>query len=92
MQIGVTIKGVPTPPRATVASAAGLLSAEDAAQLRDVALGLPKGWVLSVTAPHGQLSILPRPYVRCGHRTWVADAELGVVYRIDARRGVRFPG
>jgi len=35
--------------------------------------------------------MLPRRYVHTAHRCYVADGELGVLYRLDSLRGVRVP-
>jgi hypothetical protein len=84
------LKSVATSGEAAVSSVARLLSTHDAEQLAATARCLPPGWVVAVSPPHGQLTIRPRAHVDADHRTWVADGSLGVIYRIDARRGVRF--
>lgn len=62
-------------------SAARLLSALEQSELAATALALPAGWVVQVTAPHGQLAILPREYVHEQVRTFIADGQARRIYR-----------
>jgi hypothetical protein len=72
-------------------SVASSISPADALDLAAIAQALPVGWVVQVTPPHGQLSMLPRRYAYAYHRCYVADRELGCVYRANGLHGVRVP-
>jgi hypothetical protein len=71
-----------TPEKGTVPSAARRLTELEAAQVATTARGLPPGWVVAVEAPHGQLSLKLRGDVPRSALCWVADAELGTIYRL----------
>lgn len=74
-----------------VPSAARVLSDREARDLIAMARALPASWVVVLTPPHGQVVMLPRRFVHADHRCYVADGELGVLYRINSRQGVRIP-
>lgn len=72
-------------------SVARSLDAQEVADLAELARGLPDGWIVLVTPPHGQLVMLPRQYARGYHRCHVADRELACIYRADGMHSVRVP-
>lgn len=72
-------------------SVARSLSALEVDSLRAIALALPAGWIVQVTGPHGQLSMLPRRYAHAFHRAHAADRELGCVYAMNGLHGIRVP-
>jgi hypothetical protein len=74
-----------------VPSAARLLNEVETLDLAAIARSLPAGWVVAIEPPHGQLTIRPRSYLEVAVRCHVADAELGVIYRMDSRQGRRVP-
>jgi hypothetical protein len=90
-QNGAKLKSVAATGGRLSPSVARSLDAHDAASLASVAQGLPPGWVVTVTPPHGQLAILPREYVHVCHRTWIADREVATVYRMNSGHSLRVP-
>jgi len=72
-------------------SVARSLDAVEVESLVELARGLPDGWIVMVTPPHGQLVMLPRRYAYAYHRCYVADRELSRVYRANGIDGIRVP-
>lgn len=68
----LTIENVETPGRAVSSCAAGSLSADEQAQLRRTASGLPTGWVLTLDPPWGQVRIQPIGGTHWHHRCFAA--------------------
>lgn len=72
-------------------SVARSLKPSEALELAATAQGLPDGWIVQVTPPHGQLVMLPRRYAFAHHRCWVSDRELACTYRANGMHSVRVP-
>jgi hypothetical protein len=87
----IKIKGVAATGGRLSPSVARSLSALEATELADNARGLPEGWIVMVTPPHGQLAMLPRPYAHAFHRCHVGDRQLARIYRADGVDGIRVP-
>ena len=76
-----TIKNVVAAGKGTVPSAARRLTRSEASELGETAKALPDGWLVTVEAPYGQLSIAPGSTAKEGVGLWFADKRIGACRR-----------